>query len=445
MRELLSWTERFIATPSVSRDGNAAIAALAAELLEGTGLAVRQQRAPYAGPEQINVIAEAGPATGRDLLLITHLDTVPPGEPALWTATGGDPFRPTRAGDRLYGLGSADAKVDLVCKALGLAALDLGSLRRRVRVVGTFGEEIGLRGARHLVEQGETEGFDFALVGEPSELVAIHAHKGYAVFEARIPLPRIPDPCGGRRLHMEIEGASVHSSTPHLGRNAIEAAIDSIEREETVGLVDVEGGEVVNRVPDRCRLDLVVRDGPGAGRIDVAVRDARPLLSFVRAWRKCLSSLSGVRNAEFDPDHTVGSIGRIRVEDGDAIVTFDLRPVPGVDPDDAVGSLRDLATLHCVRSNPPLATPLDSPLVRAVQRAQERAGVRPALDTKPTCTEAGVLSGEGIEAVILGPGVSIGNVHRPNEHTLVSQLERAVEIYREVVRALCIEEGACSS
>jgi succinyl-diaminopimelate desuccinylase len=445
MSELLRWTERFIATPSVSREGNAAIAALAAELLEGAGLAVRQQRAPYAGPEQINVIAEAGPATGRDLLLITHLDTVPPGDPALWTATGGDPFRPTRSGDRLYGLGSADAKVDLVCKAFGLAALDLASLRRRVRVVGTFGEEIGLRGARHLVEQGETEGFAFALVGEPSELIAIHAHKGYAVFEARIPLPRIPGACGGRRLRMEIEGASVHSSTPHLGRNAIEAAIGSIEREETVGLVDVEGGDAVNRVPDRCRLDLVVREGAGAEGIDVAVHDPRPLLSFVRAWRKCLSALSGVRDAEFDPDHTVGSIGRIRMEEGDAIVTFDLRPVPGVDPDDAVRSLRDLSTLHCVRSNPPLATPLDSPLVGAVKRAQERAGMRPAVATKPTCTEAGILSAEGIEAVILGPGVSVGNVHRPNEHTLVSQLERAVEIYREVVRALCIEEVPCSS
>ena len=57
--------------------------------------------------------------------------------------------------------------------------------RRRVRLVGTYGEEIGLRGARRLVRSGKTRGFRFALVGEPSELVAIHAHKGYAVYEAR--------------------------------------------------------------------------------------------------------------------------------------------------------------------------------------------------------------------------------------------------------------------
>ena len=48
--------------------------------------------------------------------------------------------------------------------------------------------------------------------------------------------------------------------------------------------------------------------------------------------------------------------------------------------------------------------------------------------------------------MVLGPGVSVGNVHRPNEHTRISELKRAVEIYREVVHQLCVEESEpCSS
>ena len=41
MEDLLSWAERFIATPSVSCDGDRAIAELAAELLELAGLEQR--------------------------------------------------------------------------------------------------------------------------------------------------------------------------------------------------------------------------------------------------------------------------------------------------------------------------------------------------------------------------------------------------------------------
>src|SRR5262245_33380756 len=106
--EITRWAERFIATPSVSRDGNERIAALAAELARSIGLAPRFQDATQGSVVQRNLLVDAGPARDGGLLLLTHLDTVPPGDRARWTATRGDPFQPTRDGDRLYGLGSAD-------------------------------------------------------------------------------------------------------------------------------------------------------------------------------------------------------------------------------------------------------------------------------------------------------------------------------------------------
>jgi acetylornithine deacetylase/succinyl-diaminopimelate desuccinylase-like protein len=33
----------------------------------------------------------------------------------------------------------------------------------------------------------------------------------------------------------------------------------------------------------------------------------------------------------------------------------------------------------------------------------------------------------------------VGNVHRPNEHTLVSQLALARDVYRHTVQRLCID------
>ena len=238
MADLIAWAERFVATPSESLLGNEAIASLAAELLVELGLPARIESARVAGTRHHAVICDVGPASGSDgLLLVTHLDTVPPGEHSAWTATGGDPFRPTRDGDRLYGLGSADAKVDFACKAHALAKVERARLRRPVRLVGTFGEEVGLIGARWLIERGLARGFRDALIGEPSELTAVHAHKGYAVFEARVALARLDTGPGQLATNRVVLGAAAHSSAPSLGVNAILAALRRMgfQKEEMTG------------------------------------------------------------------------------------------------------------------------------------------------------------------------------------------------------------------
>ncbi len=285
MLDVVAWAERFIATPSVSHDGNAGIAECAQQLLAEAGLEARLLPTDLDGVTHYTLIADAGPAPcddGDGLLLLTHLDTVPPGEPSAWTATGGDPWNPVRDGDRLYGLGSADAKVDLVCKAAALAETDLARLRRPVRVVGTFAEEIGLVGARELVRSGALRGFRSALVGEPSELSGIVAHKGYAVFRAAVPLGRLGD-APGQVERIELCGKAAHSSTPHLGRNAIYRALERMAGEDVRGLVALEGGGAVNVVPGHCSLAI---------SSEPAGHDPQPVLAFYRAWCALLESLA---------------------------------------------------------------------------------------------------------------------------------------------------------
>jgi acetylornithine deacetylase/succinyl-diaminopimelate desuccinylase-like protein len=436
--DVVAWAERFIATPSVSRDGNAAIAECARELLAEAGIEARLLPHELHGVTHYLVIADVGPATDGGLVLLTHLDTVPGGDPAAWTKTGGDPFRPVREGDLLYGRGSADAKVDLVCKVAALAQLDPEALRRPVRVVGTFAEEIGLLGTRELVRGGHLEGFRSALVGEPSELMGITAHKGYAVFDARVPLRRIQG--RGRVESLEHTGHAAHSSTPHLGVNAIEAAIDRLADAPLV--IGIEGGGAVNVVPEACRVEILRPDAAGP---ETAGLDPQPLRAFLRAWRALLADLRLPVCADFDPDHSVGSLGRVELEGDCAMLHFDLRPVPGVDPLRAVEPLREVAEIEPVRANPPLATPLSAPLVAAVAGAQQSLGLGRRIGTKATCTEAGLISQAGLDVMVLGAGPSVGNVHKPNEHTRIPELFQARDLYKQVIERLCIKEGACTS
>lgn len=464
MLDLLSWAERFIATASVSRDGNTAVAELAMELLREVGLTPRKDRHELDGTAHWLVIADIPghvPAlAGEGLILLTHLDTVPPGPCEAWTATGGDPFRPTRDGDRLYGLGSADAKVDLVCKAAALATLDLRRLARPIRVVGTFAEEVGLVGARRFAEGGGTRGYRYALVGEPSELAGVRAHKGYAVFEARVPLRAAPRASGGSVCAQRFRGVAAHSSTPHLGENAVEMALSRLANTDVVALVGLEGGGATNVVPDDAQLTVCVAgagewargpiseaDADGSAgpipELPAGVRagfDPAPLVAFHRAWRELLEDVRAQRDAEFDPDHTVGNLASVRMEGGVCVARFDLRPVPGVDPMHAIEPLAKLADVSLVRHNPALATSLDSALIHHVTAAQKALGLPPRITTKATCTEAGLLSEHGVETLVLGAGVSIGNVHKPNEHTSVAQLATARDLYASIIGRLCMED-----
>jgi succinyl-diaminopimelate desuccinylase len=424
---LLPWVERFIATPSISRDGNHAIAACAAELAAEIGGRARSHDLEIDGVTHSNVIADFGSGTGDGLLLLTHLDTVPPGDTAAWTATGGDPFRPSADGDTLFGLGSADAKVDFVCKALALATIPQDTFRGKVRLVGTFGEEIGLLGVRELVRSGGAAGFRFALVGEPTELACVIAHKGYAAARARVFLPSAANETPRPAERIAFTGRSAHSSTPRLGQNAIETCLERLAADDVRGVRAIAGGGARNQVPDACVLEF---NGEGAF-------DHRPLIEFHRAWRGWLPTLATPSDDRFDPPTTVGSLNLVSLENAEAVFTFDLRPLPGIDPDRLLHPLRRVARVEVIHTDPPLSTPRDSPLVQAVLRAQEALGLPARTATKAACTEAGVLAAHGVETVVLGAGRATGNIHRPNEHTSLSQLAAARDLYAKVIRDLC--------
>ena len=137
----------------------------------------------------VNVLAGPGGETEGPggVLLVTHLDTVPaaPGwQTDPWTLTEKDGF--------LFGLGVADVKLDALCKAEAARRLQGRTCRRPFWLLGTFGEEVGLRGARHFAQSPlfQQVAASQVLCGEPSELKIISAHKGYVVVKVTLKEPR---------------------------------------------------------------------------------------------------------------------------------------------------------------------------------------------------------------------------------------------------------------
>ncbi|MBW8059786.1 MAG: M20 family metallopeptidase [Solirubrobacterales bacterium] len=191
--------------------------------------------------------AEVGSAEAPTVILHGHLDVVP-GRPGQ--------FDPRVEGDRLYGRGAYDMKGALAVMLLTTAAMrDQDRVRVRLGIVGDEESEEGAeRGSDHLVDGGFLG--DFAITGEPTDLQIGVEAKGVLA------------------LRLEVSGVAAHSATPWLGDNAVLKALDvfrSIESlpftrhsselfdRPSVNLGRIWGGDALNKVPDRCAIDVDIR------------------------------------------------------------------------------------------------------------------------------------------------------------------------------------------
>ncbi|NDD05627.1 MAG: M20/M25/M40 family metallo-hydrolase, partial [Proteobacteria bacterium] len=64
----------------------------------------------------------------------------------------------------------------------------------------------------------------------------------------------------------------------------------------------------------------------------------------------------------------------------------------------------------------------------------KQCGVKPVLKTKATSTEAAIYQANGASAIVFGPGISVGNAHRPNEYNSLKQMEVATKFYSTLLK-----------
>ncbi len=452
--KLLEWCKRLVAFPSVTTEGTRGIADwCAAEILAPSGIHARLIPSAIHGGNQVNLMAVIA---GRDqyltpLVFNTHLDTVPPGAPALWTAGGGDPFNPHIEGDRIHGLGAADTKLDLAAKAWALAGR---RPRRTVYLIGTFGEERGLLGAHEIVSSGLLPSRALAYVGEPSGLSIVTAHKGLMVFELKIGFIPVRSQAGAVK-RVTFKGRSTHSSTPHLGHNAIKQAVAAAGGHPEIEVLSLSGGDAVNKVAASCEL-LVAGDARMSGAAGVedhseAVSGYRPphdalvaLGHFIAALER-FAETSGPPEQDYAPPTLTCNPGVVRSTERAFTLEFELRPPPSLalvtvrsGVEGLIGAMtRNFPTLTLElresRANPGYRVSLDSEVVTMGMRAQTLAGVPVANSVKTGCTEAGVYAGAGLSPVVFGPGHSEGNIHAPNEYNLLTEVEAAARFYSALI------------
>ncbi len=445
--DLIEESKKLISLRSDGLVGTRPLAEHLAPFCKQLGFNVTIQQGGNGGGNEVNLIAHNTP--GPDLCpggltFVTHLDTVPGGDPSLWTKTGGDPYHATVEGDCLYGLGSADTKLDILCKLLAVEKVGLKNIKTPFALIGTFGEERSLAGTRLLKETGLIHP-KLALIGEPSELRPVIAHKGILYLKAYFNSPHPPlNLRGGERGSYKGErrsftGRAAHGSTPHLGENAILKAIDWLLEEQkkrsSLQLLTIQGGTVHNVVPAFCALE--VAEGKGdCPRIGF-------LKKFLQVMKTADAYLATHENKAFDPSRTTSNVGVIRGDEKGIEIEFDFRLIPETDGNALAEILQTVsrevegAQVTPIRSNPPMNTEKSSEIADRVGKALQAVDLPISFKFKSGNTEGAIFNMMGAEAIVIGPGRSEGNIHSPNEHTTIPQLQKAVEFYTAFLGQFC--------
>jgi len=414
------------------------------------------------GVPQFDLVAERTGSSDRPpLLLNTHLDTVPPGDTALWTACGGDPFALTEHEGHLYGLGTADVKLDFVCKLLALERVRPERLQRTVLLAGTYGEETGRYGAKLLA--GSRRPLPaMALVGEPSRLRPCAAHKGYVELHLSATADAAPAHTATDCWRLTFGGSAAHSSQPHRGKSANDAALDALAWLSSCPgfrLHSLVGGDLVNRVATRAVavVSLAQRPSLETGTVEALETAPSPpappelvdLLLAAHAWTRSLEKeLRRFPAPGFDPPWSTVNNGLVRVVSGRLEHVCDVRRVNGEGPlraldkhaaglEAAVASWGGAARLERVLDSPPFEAPPGSVTLAALRSTLTDQGLPTEHELKSGTTEASVYADSGIDTVVFGPGAASGNIHRPNERVPIADLEAAIAVYADVIRRLC--------
>ena len=319
-------------------------------------------------PGRRNLIARLLPRhkIRQTILLAPHLDTV---------GADGTKFIPQRKNGRLYGRGACDKKgsvAAMLAAVCELAAARSRPLETEIVFVGLIDEENAQAGSRALAASGFKA--DLAIVGEPTKLQVVTAHKG------------------DLWLRLETQGRAAHGATPQLGKNAmLEMArvVNLLETDYaaqlrrrkhrllgagTVNVGTIAGGTQPNIVPDRCTIEIDRRTLPG--ETEAWVR--REIAVLLRA-KKLSATISSSKAA------------------------------PAL----------------------PLETDAKLPLVRQFLR---HAGQKRLVGVNYFC-DAAVLAAGGIPSVVFGPG-DIAQAHTVDEWVSLAELERGKNLLLNFLKSL---------
>jgi acetylornithine deacetylase/succinyl-diaminopimelate desuccinylase-like protein len=402
------------------------------------------------GITQANIIVRTEKFTPGDneFLLQTHLDTVDPGSFSLWKNNDFNPYDAIIEDGKIFGLGAAEVKLDFLCKLNALKNLkDKKFNSLKPVLIGTFGEETGMQGALKLIRKNKINA-KYALIGEASDLKIIQAAKGFAVVEIRIPITEHERKYKISRNQAEsattqtklFSGKSAHSSTPHLGDNAVQKLLEFLQKmPENLVLVEADGGTRFNMIPSQSMVELEMVS-------HIEDLSLAKLNKIYRILQEVENDMKQFQDAEFEPNFSTLSVGIIRTFEDSLMLGGSCRILPNITQEQYETWMNKIqkvceecgAGFRITDYKRPFRTNENSVLIKTAQSVLESMNLDSKCKTLASTNEASLFTRLNIECICIGAGVREGNVHTPMEHVKIEDLLIATHFYEQMVERFCV-------
>lgn len=376
--KLVQFAQSLVQQPSLSGEERAVADRVQAEMqaLGFTAITVD------ANGSVVGVIDGVHP--GPTILLDAHIDTVgiAPGVP--WTQ---EPHGGRVVDEAIYGRGTADMKGALAAMIHAAAAVDRTKLYGRIAVSATTLEEV-LEGVTLRTVMNQIQP-DFVVIGEATNLNLNRGGRGRA------------------EVHLSTIGRPAHSSSPHLGRNAVLDMMKVIAAIETL------------------ELSTEPLMGPAIMALTDIISEPYPGYSVIPSLCK---------------------------------VTYDRRLLPGETPADVLSAITEHpavqglplqaqiaagehvaytgTTLHADKFFPAWIFPESHPFVASALAGLHETGLQPQISAYRFCTNGAYSAGiAGVPTIGFGPAKE-SDAHVVDERLLLSDLFAAAQGYQGIIEAV---------
>ncbi len=327
-----------------------------------------------------NVVAVfKGEGGGRSIILNGHIDTVSPGNLALWKY---NPYIGEIVGRKIFGLGAVDMKsgVSAMIMAIKILKKMKAKLKGDIIFQSVVDEEGGGNGTLACVDRGYKA--DVAIIAEPTNLEICAAHRG------------------AMHLRIKVKGLSTHACLKEKGVNAIEKmvkimkSLEELEKEwckkkrhpllpsPTITLCQISGGVGASIIPEECEAKVNIKYLPAEKKEDVQkeVEEKIRTISNSDAWLK-----------KHPPE------------------------------------------LTWLLNTSPYETKISHPLVKILKESAIRVTGKARVTGLPSGADARILNNIGhIPTFIFGPG-DLSQAHHVNESLSIREYINAIKIFSLVI------------
>ncbi len=263
MSEPIEITKKLVSFDTTSHRSNLALLDYVEGYLDSYGVAAT--RVFNEEGDKANLWATMGPENeSGGLVLAGHTDVVPV-EGQNWSS---DPFSPIEKDGRLFGRGTADMKGFIGAVLAFVPTLVNRNLSIPVHLAFTYNEEVDLSGAYRLSEYLQVHEIKprWAVIGEPTDMQIVTAHKGSVTCETTITGSGGHASLADKRVNPVVTAADMIHAMQQIPKQMTTNKASQTEFEHanmTFNVGTICGGVASNVIPTECSFSWEYRLLPG--------------------------------------------------------------------------------------------------------------------------------------------------------------------------------------